>query len=898
MLTDTAEYLLRHATWQTGATAFPVSAQSGHIVHQIEALLQLLDCDKLHALPALQRLTFPALFASKTSDWIASVVGLILQYGAEECHTHADNESTATTSWRARTAVLMRNHLFNTSTDTSNETFYVLRRPSREKSATMPNTDFNEIPKAELSEDVCFRDFILLGRTNTHLRFFPTPDIGAKFRSFVHRKLRVGEQEPSKFFPNRDSGLYSAYMSVWQAAIAARNKHSPAQANNANIELKADSHTLPQLARAEHPLSCPPVSLNCTLHVLSMTSPSTAQPTADTAAVTTRHRKLKITISIRASSRLILNLPELQRAMVRTGLADEKWLFRHVVVLETLPFRQQVKIMSETDIFICVHGAAAINGIFMRPGSVVIEIFNARFVEFVFVAPLREVNVHYLYTHVRDQARDTRDCPGVPPACLTGSVYDASSIECVAIRSCSVIVDTDQFHLKFMEAYYHVLGAKWHNTRTASAQPEQAQLAVADNNSSASIVLNTTEVREKYIALAIAKDFAGALSHALSVREAQGFNAKDPVYLLEVGVMHYSLGQHAQAHEYCSEALRGAGLQKASAYLLVQVHVCLGAAGSYLAEMSSDGEHVVQAFLTAWKISRALHRTAGRVKEHKEAKHGTPQLHDDGISASPMMAVPQDSLEFNLLRAFERFGRHEMCLDWYLDHLRLPGLHKGGAHMIAYSIVQWSDHNRPKIDQLEEQLRGAGMLETSADTTLWDEIRRVQLEHLHSVGGASLCLNGLQRSPLTAARQSSRPPLDVPGMLRSVYDTAVSSAGAISNSPSSPTMLEVATSGSVNSSCGVALITQYYQHADSVKQADMDIALQQNLINAFVYQVYLLNEREFDFSVFAHSDKIYQFVIHKRLTFQYAFRFANDYLAHQTVVLGKLTAQFARCIRY
>ena len=52
------------------------------------------------------------------------------------------------------------------------------------------------------------------------------------------------------------------------------------------------------------------------------------------------------------------------------------------------------------------------------------------------------------------------------------------------------------------------------------------------------------------IAKAIAKDFQGALSLALSLPEVAGFNPNDPVYLLETGVMYYSTGQHAQGFKH------------------------------------------------------------------------------------------------------------------------------------------------------------------------------------------------------------------------------------------------------------------------------------------------------------------------------------------------------------
>jgi hypothetical protein len=93
----------------------------------------------------------------------------------------------------------------------------------------------------------------------------------------------------------------------------------------------------------------------------------------------------------------------------------------------------------------------------------------------------------------------------------------------------------------------------------------------------------------------------------------------------------------------------------------------------------------------------------------------------------------------------------------------------------------------------------------------------------------------------------------------------------------------------VNASLGIALILQYYVPIpnDPSKSRDINQALVRNLHHRAVSDVYLLNEREFDFSEFPHNEKIHQFVIGRRLTFKTAFSFANRYLVGRTVILGK-----------
>ena len=76
--------------------------------------------------------------------------------------------------------------------------------------------------------------------------------------------------------------------------------------------------------------------------------------------------------------------------LLESGLVDVAWLQSHVLYFDNLLFSEQVDIMRSTDLLISVHSAGLINGIFMKSGSVAMQIFNNRFVEFVFAPPLKQ----------------------------------------------------------------------------------------------------------------------------------------------------------------------------------------------------------------------------------------------------------------------------------------------------------------------------------------------------------------------------------------------------------------------------------------------------------------------------------------------------------------------------
>ena len=73
------------------------------------------------------------------------------------------------------------------------------------------------------------------------------------------------------------------------------------------------------------------------------------------------------------------------------------------------------------------------------------------------------------------------------------------------------------------------------------------------------------------------------------------------------------------------------------------------------------------------------------------------------------------------------------------------------------------------------------------------------------------------------------------------------------------------------------LIVQYYLCATPGRQAEIDTCLRKNLQNPHIDALHLLTEEEYDFSAFPNQDKIHQFNIHQRLTYELAFNYSNNW---------------------
>jgi len=284
---------------------------------------------------------------------------------------------------------------------------------------------------------VCFERLLVLGRANTHVKYFPSSEIAKSFKRFIYSNIlslpidSLMSNEPQLVLNNsrRCNSLRSFR-------------------NNEYFDDDIDKYKQFSLE---------------SIRTLQKQSVHTVQ--LDPAQFGYDYRRVRVTWVLRSgASRRILNFLEIQRVILESGIVDVKWFQSHIVYMDNLSFREQVEIMSCTDILISVHGTALFNGILLTENSVVIQLFSPKFIEFVFSPPLRESGVYVINIPYVDhtQEKSTSDCDNIPQDCLNlSSTFAGNEIRCWAMRQCSFSVDPKQFHTKFIEAYYYILSARW-----------------------------------------------------------------------------------------------------------------------------------------------------------------------------------------------------------------------------------------------------------------------------------------------------------------------------------------------------------------------------------------------------------------------------------------------------
>jgi capsular polysaccharide biosynthesis protein len=98
----------------------------------------------------------------------------------------------------------------------------------------------------------------------------------------------------------------------------------------------------------------------------------------------------------RAKTRHLVNEPELLRALEARGFER--------VLLEELPFLEQVKLLNEASVVISPHSTGLTNLVFSRPGTKVIEIFSPKYVTVCWWALADQVGLDYGYILGRGKA--------------------------------------------------------------------------------------------------------------------------------------------------------------------------------------------------------------------------------------------------------------------------------------------------------------------------------------------------------------------------------------------------------------------------------------------------------------------------------------------------------------
>lgn len=333
--------------WVSGHSAVSMSVKPGHIVHDLEPLLPLLSLDELpESLASIDRILFPSRTSDLESDWSISMLSIMMNWLAY--HRKANSP-----------LIYLEGHL--------------------------------PVDKG----GICFEQLTILGRVNTHTKFFRNAAVAFEFRKYVHNHIV-----------------------------------QPFSLVNQSSDIRL--HDIPLSYTANTSVACLRHSTSCPLFLHRV-------------ANNTTYQRLKVTIVLRSDknqTRRIINLSRLQKLIVKSGLVDTSWMLQHTVYFDHMSFEAQVHIMASTDVLISVHGAALINGIFLKSGSVAIDVVNGPFSEYVFTVPLNDVGVRLLYVQQWNESK-FRNCPNhkIPQKCFEGSRFDAGAIDCWHLRQCSVEVD-------------------------------------------------------------------------------------------------------------------------------------------------------------------------------------------------------------------------------------------------------------------------------------------------------------------------------------------------------------------------------------------------------------------------------------------------------------------------
>jgi hypothetical protein len=360
-------YKLQRLERIKGMTGLSLSVQKGHIIHEMEPIIQLLsiirkqiiqkkdnilnlnklDLNYKYISNNINKIIFGSLTHNDINDWIVSMFGLIMKYYNNEKQLLLQDNNKHVFQLLSPKLYLF-NHLFKEN-----------------------NFNYN-------INGYCFDELLLLGRSNNHVGFYgSTNNISLIFKEFIYNEFDI----PLTFTL---SSLYNEY----------NNNECNIDNNNNNLPNNEDN-------------------------------------------ISIRDIKLKITICIRPGpEREILNLVQVVNLLKTFKFVDKYWLDKHVITFDELSFINQVNIMSKTDIYISLHGASIFNGIFMRENSVVIDILQARFIEYVFQPSLKENNIKLLYLKLTNQDKYSKNCPyhNIPQYCYEGYVYDENKTDCWYIR--------------------------------------------------------------------------------------------------------------------------------------------------------------------------------------------------------------------------------------------------------------------------------------------------------------------------------------------------------------------------------------------------------------------------------------------------------------------------------
>ena len=389
-----------------------IPAFTRHIHHFSEAVLPLFHA-ALHpsTFPDFMRIShfiMPTVLKSKELAWNIDFLDLVL-HAVADIQQQQRSGRGGDDDDEVHYAVV-QNRIFA-------EDFQTLRRQLREKSrqAKMeieedPETDYRESrydghkDPGELNVGLCFDRVLLLGMATSEFGMFGDPWEAEVFRNFSYR-----------FFGFDDKTL--------------SNDRTKKGRHGAGPNDRLRTFLLERSAVGTRRM---------------MNQEAVRRMLLRTALV-----DLDFTSGVPDIDRRYENLP-MPRTFDEGGIAlpvhrGESMNGRQATRITTMTLREVVGWMRETDILVGLHGSGLINGLFMRRGSVVIDILCPGFSETTFTSTIYSAGSHYLFlpNTNRSSAQSYSGWP-VPEECWPPTAEvpgDAATYACLPIRNCDLEVD-------------------------------------------------------------------------------------------------------------------------------------------------------------------------------------------------------------------------------------------------------------------------------------------------------------------------------------------------------------------------------------------------------------------------------------------------------------------------
>ncbi len=409
-----------------------------------------------------------------------------------------------------------------------------------------------------------------------------------------------------------------------------------------------------------------------------------------------------------------------------------------------------------------------------------------------------------------------------------------------------------------------------------------------------------------------------------------------PLLLLELGLIHYLLGEYETAYSYCLMTQHYINEQtiKISNDIYLEssiLYACLGMTSLYREINNYNNIKDIKQRIQYLQTSYELHLTELVEITSPIIHNNKQQQTSSSLSSSnrpkrlhsKVFSLNQASIENSLIQSYHSYYQYDYCLPFLQQYYSFPPINNAeGGYILIFSTVAWeSTTSKYYLKQLEntliaqqryyyhpnstiptylsrdEQLRNMVIIDDSGSKgggegrgsgrgreyrSLLQQIEYYQNKGEHLINSMIKCL---QNHP------------SYQNTLNSIQSQLITIINQINLHPTPPTTTTNTplTTPNDNDRPGLALITQYYHHSNPLSsiQRDLNHALIKNLQNPFIEEIYLLTEKEILFenqmkslSSFPNIYKIKQYVIGKRLTFQDAFTFANHQLQNRTVILG------------